>query len=156
MGKKFPRSLWGYRPSAVDEYIDGMVRDAEGRVAHLRAEAESVSQSNAGLKDQIEGIQKEIDGYREKERAVAQAIIAAQMRAGTIEEDARKAVEEQKRRVLAEIAVKRAEMDGMRKELERFKSTFSQVLNAIDESLNSPPVVSAGDIEESLKERPND
>ncbi|MGE5483740.1 MAG: DivIVA domain-containing protein [Ignavibacteriales bacterium] len=151
MGKKFPRSLWGYRPSAVDEHLGSIARDAEEKARQLREETERALEANRGLKEQVEIVQKEIEGYKEKERAVAQAIIAAQLRASSIEEEARKVVEEQKQRVIAEIAAKRVEMNRVRAELERFRQAFSQMLAAIDESLKSAPPVDIGDVEVSLE-----
>lgn len=149
--RKFPRSLWGYKPSAVQEYVALMNAEAERKVNQIQSEAERVKKANSDLMARVKAVEDEIAKYQEEERAVAKAIVAAQVEASAMEEQARKAADEHKRRVLAEIAVKRVELNNLRKELERFRSALGEMLETVEATLEAPSAVDPNEVAAFLR-----
>jgi cell division initiation protein len=73
------RSLLGYRPSAVQELL-----------AEVAESFETVWRERHELADQIESLETQLDDLRQRERALAQTLLAAEQAANDIREQAKR------------------------------------------------------------------
>ncbi len=133
--RRFSRSLWGYAPAEVDQYLQDMasrqareLRDRENQLERLQSELET-------LRERLKEAQRELEQYREQERAVMQILVQAQMRAERIEQEARERAEQQKEAILAEIAQKRAELARVRNRIDQFRREFAAILDRYQASM---------------------
>lgn len=65
--RDFPRSFRGYNPALVDDFID-LVADR----------LEELVKDNMALHDRLDGVDEELSSFREKEKALVDALMAAE------------------------------------------------------------------------------
>ena len=90
--KEFSKAVRGYKEEEVDEFLDLITVDLEKLITE-----------NAGYKEQIARLQKELDKYKTSETAVLDTLEAAKALMGDISASAEKR---------AEILLKNAELDA--------------------------------------------
>lgn len=97
----FRRSFRGYDAELVNDFLD-LVADR----------MEELVKENMALRDSVEGLQEEVVGYREKERALSDALMAAQR----LREDARSHAEKEGELMIREarLAAETAREEAMR------------------------------------------
>jgi len=78
LGASFGSRLRGYDPREVHEFL-----------THVAASMESVSKERGELRQQIHRVERELASFRERERALHEALVAAQRTAETTVETAR-------------------------------------------------------------------
>ena len=121
---QFSRKLWGYRQDQVDNYINKMNVEYEKKAQSLQLEINNMMKVNEQLKDEISSLQAELIKYQKAEKAVAEAFIQAQLKAITIEEDARSVVAEMENEVLQKMESKKRELDELQSLYSQAKTEF--------------------------------
>lgn len=101
--RDFPRSIRGYAPALVDDFID-LVADR----------MEELVKENMALNDRLDGLDEELSGFREKEKALVDALMAAER----MRDDAREIAEKE-----ASLLFKEAELEA-----ERHRTAAAQAL----------------------------
>jgi cell division initiation protein len=79
LGASFGSRLKGYDPREVHEFL-----------THVAASMESVSKERGELRQQMHRVERELAGFKERERALHEALVAAQRSAESTVETARK------------------------------------------------------------------
>lgn len=78
--KDFPKKvLGGYDPTAVDEFLDQVIR-----------EMEALTKENIHLREQIDGLNAKLEQYRSLEESINKTLVVAQETAEDIRANARK------------------------------------------------------------------
>lgn len=125
---QFSRKLWGYRQDQVDNYINKMNVEYEKKAQSLQLEINNMMKVNEQLKDEISSLQAELIKYQKAEKAVAEAFIQAQLKAITIEEDARIVVAEMENEVLQKMESKKRELDELQSLYSQAKTEFEEII----------------------------
>lgn len=138
MEKSFRRGFWGYRGREVDQFIVQLKDDFAMKLQAKEAEQEELSRINTQIKEDLDKLQIEIKKYQEKEKAVAEVIIQAQLQATAIEEEAKNKAKALEEAALAEINLKRKELDTLRNQFTSVKEELKQVINKYKTMLEEP------------------
>jgi cell division initiation protein len=80
--KDFRRSLWGFNEDEVDEFLDQVVQDYE-----------AVLRERDGLREQVDGLTRQLVQYKELEENLQRALVVAQSTAEEVRGAARKEAE---------------------------------------------------------------
>jgi len=128
--KRFPRSLRGYAPAAVE----GFLREAAAAYEETIAE-------NACLREQVEALEREVERYQAMETTLKEALILAQKTA----DETRALAQREAETILREAqsraasAVEEAErcVEALRQQRDRFAREFRVLLQAHLEGLEA-------------------
>jgi cell division initiation protein len=77
--KEFRRSLWGFNEDEVDEFLD-----------ELGADYEAVIRERDALREQVDGLRRQLMQYKELEDNLQRALVVAQSTAEEVRQNARK------------------------------------------------------------------
>lgn len=102
--RDFPRSFRGYNPALVDDFID-LVADR----------LEELVKDNMALHDRLDGVDEELSAFREKEKALVDALMAAER----MRDEAREMAEKE-----ARLLFKEAELEA-----EQHRTAAAQALS---------------------------
>ncbi len=137
LNRKFPRNLRGYSVSAVDDFLRELAEDYQ-----------SALEENAGLKDQIALMQKELKGFRDVDNAMKEALVFAQHSAEDVRNIARREAELIVREAQAQathivegaqdrVAEYERQLDQLKEQRKRFGWEFRALLQAHLDSITS-------------------
>lgn len=136
--KDFKRSIRGYKEYEVDEFLDKIIIDYE-----------KLYKENLELKDRLEGMNHQLEQYKEMEESLKKTLIIAQNTAEDVRANAHKESEliiQEADAKAKEIAIKaNSEVENIRNEFEdiknrmqifktRFKALLQSQLDSIDET----------------------
>lgn len=128
--REFKKSLRGYDPDEVDEFLDEVIKDYE-----------FLYKDNLNLKDQIENFQENISRYRDLEDTLHNTMILAQQTAEEVKKNSEKEAEliirnakQRSEEIIADAKDKIVELKNEYKELQKtaqqFKAQFKGFLIA--------------------------
>lgn len=136
--KEFRRGIRGYKEDEVDEFLDKIIIDYE-----------KLYKENLELKDRLEGMNHQLEQYKEMEESLKKTLIIAQNTAEDVRANAHKESEliiQEADAKAKEIAIKaNSEVENIRNEFEdiknrmqifktRFKALLQSQLDSIDET----------------------
>jgi cell division septum initiation protein DivIVA len=125
---KFSRSAVGYDPDEVAERIQKALSDFEAELARREAVEKEILDNNDEMRLDVKRLQAEMVRYRDRERTVSSALAAAQAEARAIEQEAEENSAATRKEIMDKIAAERAQLAELRSLLERFRSSFDQLL----------------------------
>lgn len=125
----FSKGLFGYKPNEVDKHLADMEDDYNKKLLELKAEITDFMQINERLKVELERANSQLYSYQKAEKAVAEALIKAQIRAEAIEEDAMKKADEMRKEVEMELVAKKKKLEEMQTNYAKAKNEFEQIIN---------------------------
>lgn len=133
----FRTAVLGYRKAEVKEYLARITREFEAAREELGGKTRELSTQNEGLGKKLEELKAQVARHQEQEQIIARILVEAQVRAVAIESEAKQKAESIEQQVLAEIAIKRAELNNIRLRVEEFKKEFGRMLDSYRASLSS-------------------
>lgn len=125
----FSKGLFGYKPNEVDKHLADMEDDYNKKLLELKAVITDFMQINERLKVELERANSQLYSYQKAEKAVAEALIKAQIRAEAIEEDAMKKADEMRKEVEMELVAKKKKLEEMQTNYAKAKNEFEQIIN---------------------------
>ena len=161
----------GYRPDDVDRFIDevadsftqleGQRDDAVSRLKELTAKNAELSSKNAELQEKLSVLAKQVEGYRQDEDGIKDALLSAQRLAKTSVQEAKDKAEimlqdarESARQILDKARVeaamasqeyadqteaKREELEEMKRQVSAFRSSLLEMYKKHLEQINHIP-----------------
>lgn len=121
INKRFPRTLRGYAPAAVEDFLREIALDYEAIVAE-----------NARLRERIDSLEREVSRYAAMEHTLKEALILAQKAAEDTREAAQRDAEARLRdadaRAAAVIAEAERWVEATRQQRVRFACEFRALL----------------------------
>ncbi len=161
----------GYRPDDVDRFIDevadsftqleGQRDDAVSRLKELTAKNAELSSKNAELQEKLSLLAKQVEGYRQDEDGIKDALLSAQRLAKTSVQEAKDKAEimmqdarESARQILDKARVeaamasqeyadqteaKREELEEMKRQVSAFRSSLLEMYKKHLEQINHIP-----------------
>ncbi len=119
--REFGRSLRGYHPGEVDDFLDEIVREYDNAL-----------QENEILREEIQELRSRVEQYRQMEDTLQHTLVIAQETAEEVRENARKEAQVMIGEARAEMQRIRAEgddhIDSMKRESERLRSQITEYL----------------------------
>ncbi len=119
--REFGRSLRGYHPGEVDDFLDEVV-----------SEYDNVLQENEVLKEEMQELRSRVDRYKQMEDTLQHTLVIAQETAEEVRENARKEAQViigEARGETRRIRVEAEEhIDRMKRESERLRSQITEYL----------------------------
>lgn len=134
---KFTKSLWGFKPSEVTTQIENINNEYQQKAAMLVSEIEQARLELLKAQDKHEELQKQLQAYIERERSISDVMIAAQVNAQKIEEQARERARQTVETAEKELQQKLQELDMLRIKVSRFKEDFRDILDNYRVSLDN-------------------
>jgi cell division septum initiation protein DivIVA len=125
---KFSRSLFGYDAEDVSERIKQMLSGFEKELRRREEAEKDAVDANDEMRLDLKRLQAEISQYRQREQAVNSALMKAQAESQTIEQEAEQRAGEMTKEAMNKIAAERAQLAELKVLLERFRSSFDQLL----------------------------
>lgn len=145
--KEFSRSLRGYNPDEVDEFLDEIID-----------EFEKLYRESLDMQDKIDALIDQTNSYKTIEKTLNETLVTAQQTAEDViatgqqkadlivnqaEDRAKEIVDEANKQV---INIKQ-EYDDIKRQMEIFKNKFKILLNTQLEMLNSEELASKGNMD---------
>ena len=123
MGQKlFRRSLFGFKPSSVTEYIEKASEEFKEKLLHGEEETKKLT----GQLEKAMGKNRELEANRDN---VSRAIIQAEASAAAIIEEARKKANAEKERIEAETAEAKINLVNLRQQTEHVRKSVIALMN---------------------------
>lgn len=118
---KIKRGLFGYRKKSVMAYINEIVSEYEKQIEELHEEIGDIKKQNQTLMNENAANFKKIEEYEAERESISGAIIAAELQAKKILEDAHKEAAELKANKAAELALADEEIRKLKDEITNIK-----------------------------------
>ncbi|MDQ7792860.1 MAG: DivIVA domain-containing protein [bacterium] len=135
---QFGTAFRGYRPAEVHAYIESML-------VRFRQEQQELAAKLDGLQGERESVLRDLEATRSaladrerSEKMIAEVLIEAQQRAQEILVQAEAQAEEARRKVAADVAASRAELNRIRVEITQFHRDFSKMVESYQGSAGPP------------------
>ncbi|MEN6351458.1 MAG: hypothetical protein ABFD08_18960 [Syntrophomonas sp.] len=144
MQRNIGKTLFGFKPRDVINEFERIDAEYQHKIETMQAE---VNQARTDLKDAMEKqmeLQKQLNGYIERERLVTDVMVTAQVNAQKLVEQAREKSRMMLENSEEELKHKLQELEFLRMKVTRFKEEFREVLDNYRVSL------------EKIKEVPDD
>ncbi len=133
--KSFSTSLFGYRKSEVEAFLD-----------ELAEMLKEVYKDYNALKDEVARLQRELDACRAEEKLIKEAIVKAEKISESIKEQAKleahqvvERAKEERKRILEEAQIQKEkvlqEINNLKQEKERLYLELKTALKTLDEYL---------------------
>lgn len=132
----FSKGLFGYKANEVDKHLADMENEHNQKIDALKDEIADFERINEQLNLEINNLKNELSGYQKAEKAVAEALIMAQIRAEAIEEDAKKKVDEIQKEAETELAAKRNKLDELHNNYFKARNEFEMIINKYRNAIN--------------------
>lgn len=121
INKRFPRTLWGYTPAAVEDFLREIALDYEAIVAE-----------NARLRERMDTLEQEVSRYAAMEHTLKEALLLAQKAAedtrGAAQREAEARLRDADARAAAVIAEAQRCLEATRLQRIRFACEFRALL----------------------------
>ncbi|MGC8667315.1 MAG: DivIVA domain-containing protein [Chthonomonadales bacterium] len=145
--KRFPRSMRGYRPDAVEEFLQ-----------EVAAEYEAALAENMHLKQQAAAMERELQRYRDMETALHEALVLANKAADDLRRNAQReaqlVLEQAHMKAKDELEEQRRAAAAMEQERERFTREFRALLMAYLAELDAKRLPSLPEEDHALVQGP--
>lgn len=134
--KRFGTSLFGFKQSDVNSYIEKILREFDDKLKEKENEIAGLKNQCREIRIKYEDIARKTDQISEDRAKIADVLIKAQEKADTILDEARiQSVEERKK--LSELAEKEKEkLVDIKQEIKMLKQDVAKVLKKYEEELD--------------------
>ncbi|MDO9535401.1 MAG: DivIVA domain-containing protein [Bacillota bacterium] len=129
MGRRIRKSLFGYKPSDVEDEIRQIDEDRQFKISALQLEIEKKKEELKKAEEEIQEFQKKINVFAKREHSIAEVFLEAQKRATQIEEEARTTARRLLEETENELRKRNQELITMREKVALFKDDFKKVLD---------------------------
>ncbi len=144
MNRNFGKSLFGFKPKDVMSELDRIDAEYQKKIEAIKAEIDQAKMDLKHSEEKQAELQKKVDEYLVRERMVTDVMVAAQINAQKIVEQAKEKSRQMLENSEEELKRKLQELDFLRLKVSRFKEEFREVLDNYRVSL------------EKIKETPDD
>jgi cell division septum initiation protein DivIVA len=125
---KFSRATIGYDPAEVAQRVQQALSDFEREMSRREAAEKEILDANDEMRLDVKRLQAEMARYQQREQTVSSALGQAQAEAQAIEQEAEAKSAEMRREIMDKIAAERTQLAELKSLLERFRSSFDQLL----------------------------
>lgn len=144
MNRNLGKTLFGFKPKDVMDELARIDAEYQQKIEAVKAEIEQAKTELKRSEEKQVELQKKVDEYLVRERMVTDVMVAAQLNAQKIVEQAREKARMMLESSEEELKHKLQELDFLRLKVSRFKEEFREVLDNYRVSL------------EKVKENPDD
>lgn len=134
---KFGKSLFGFRPSEVENQILRMESENQEKIRALKEEIESARTELKKSEDKAAELQKRLNEYIDREHIISDVMLKAQVNAQRIEDEARERARLMLEKSEEELRKKNQELEFLRMKVERFREEFRGILDEYKISLET-------------------
>jgi DivIVA domain-containing protein len=122
MGRRFRRSLFGYSPREVDEYVSRIAGDFSVKCSEYENEIRKMNERASELRLLLEQLES-------REKAVGDALVRAEIQARSVIQEANWKSDSIIRAAVAEVAKKHLQVSSLRATVAGFKVDFERLLD---------------------------
>lgn len=126
--KRFGTSLFGFKKSDVNSYIEKILREFDDKLKEKDDEIASLKNQGRELRAKYEELAKKADQINDDRAKIADVLIKAQEKAELILEDARNQAIEEKKRLEEIIEQEREKLVDIKEELKTLKAAVANIL----------------------------
>jgi len=134
--KRFGTSLFGFRKSDVNSYIEKMLREFDDKLKEKDDEIAALKNQSIEIKARYEELSKKADQINEDRAKIADVLIKAQEKAELILEDARNQAIEEKKKLEQMIEQEREKLVDIKEELKALKAAVAETLKKYESQLD--------------------
>lgn len=134
--KRFGTSLFGFKKSDVNSYIEKMLREFDDKLKEKDDEIASLKNQNRDNKMKYEDLLKKADQINEDRARIADVLIKAQEKAHLMLEDARVEALEEKRKIEEIIEQEKEKLVDIKEELKGLKAEVVATLKKYEVQLS--------------------
>jgi chromosome segregation ATPase len=134
--KRFRTSMFGFKKSDVNSYIEKMLREFDDRLKEKDDEIAVLKSQNKEIKMKYDDIAQKADQINEDRAKIADVLIKAQEKAELMLEEARVQAIEEKKRLEQMIEEEREKLVDIKAELKTLKSEVVATLKKYEGQLN--------------------
>jgi len=135
--KRFGSSLFGFKKSDVNYYIEKILKEFEDKIKEKDNEIAVLKNQNREIKAEYENLAKMAHQINEDRAKIADVLIKAQEQAEQILEEARKQALEEKRNLEQMIEQEREKLVDMKEELKALKQETVNTLKKYESQLTN-------------------
>ncbi len=137
MGRRFRKSLFGFKPADVEGEIKQLNSEYQSTIAALQLEIEKKKEELKKAEEEVYGLRNKINEYTAREHTIAEVFLEAQKRATQIEEEARATARRLIEESENELKKRNQELTNLREKVAHFKEEFKKVLDKYRFSLET-------------------
>ncbi len=145
--KRFGTSLFGFKKSDVNAYIEKMLREFDGQLKEKDNELSALKNQSKDLKLKYDELLVSSDKVNEDRAKIADVLIKAQEKADRIIEDAKNQAVEEKLKLEEVIELEKEKIVDIKEELKVLKSEVVSTLKKYENQLNG--IISEDSVEDS-------
>lgn len=134
--KRFRTSMFGFKKSDVNSYIEKMLREFDDRLKEKDDEIAVLKNQNKEIRLKYDDIAQKADQINEDRAKIADVLIKAQEKAELMLEDAKVQAIEEKKRLEQMIEEEREKLVDIKAELKTLKSEVVTTLKKYEGQLN--------------------
>jgi len=134
--KRFGTSLFGFKKSDVNSYIEKMLEEFDDRLKEKDEENAALRNQNKEIRQKYEELSKKSDQINEERAKIADVLIKAQEKAERMVEDARTQAMEEKKRIEEIIEIEKEKLVDIKEELRVLKAEVVSTLKKYEIQLN--------------------
>jgi len=136
-GRRFPGSMFGFNKTAVNTYIETMIKDYEEKLSAKDFELEKVSKQLMKITDRYEELRLEEETVRSEKEKISGALVKANEKAEQIIAEARERAAAEVSDLETAAEREREKIVDIRKQLMRMKADATAVLNNYSKAVNN-------------------
>ena len=133
--KRFRTSMFGFKKSDVNSYIEKILREFEDKLKEKDDEISSLKNQSRDIRQKYDELAKKADQINEDRAKIADVLIKAQEKAELMMEDARLQALEEKKKLEEMIEQERERLVDIKAELKTLKSEVVNTLKKYDNQL---------------------
>lgn len=134
--KRFRTSLFGFKKSDVNFYIEKILKEFDDRLKGKDDEILALKNQSRELKQKYEELAQRADEINEERAKIAQVLIKAQEKAELMIEDARVKAIDEKKKLEEMIEQEKEKLVDIKGELKTLKSEVVNTLKKYEDQLN--------------------
>jgi hypothetical protein len=134
--KRFGTSLFGFKKSDVNLYIEKILTEFDGKLKDKDNEINALKNQGKDVKIKLEELLQKSDQINEDRTKIAEVLIKAQEKANTIIEDARIQAVEEKNKLEGMVELEKEKLVDMKAELKALKSEVVNTLKKYEGNLS--------------------
>lgn len=134
--KRFGTSLFGFKKSDVNSYIEKILREFDDKLKEKESEIAELKNQCREFRIKYEDIARKTDRVSEDRAKIADVLIKAQEKAETILEEARNQSLEERKKLSALTEKEREKLVDIKQEIKFLKQDLTKVLKKYEEELD--------------------
>lgn len=130
--KRFGTSLFGFKRSDVNSYLEKILREFDDNIKEKEAEISTLKNSNKEIKAKLEELLEKAEQVNEERAKIADVLVRAQEKAEFMLEEARAKANEEKKVLEEMIEKEREKYVDIKKQLKELKCTAADVIKSFE------------------------